>query len=144
MTRRQQNLSIIIVAAALAAILATTDIKIGSKPPIDEDGLFVAIVEESSTRNELPVEVVGIISSPDVRVCTEKLGGTFRLLDPQDDEGNRVDLSRDLPAFQKAMALPRTSLPWLIVSCHPNGGGYSGPLPLSLEETLKVIREAVE
>ena len=104
--------------------------------PIEGLGLRVLFVHESS--QALPSELQEVFYGATVRswlnVNAIKVDGVpdWRIVDPDTkytDPNHR---------FAKALARPRTSLPWLIVS---NGSsGYEGPFPGDATTTLEFIK----
>lgn len=108
--------------------------------PIDGIGLRVLIVYESSEAHLLNQTQREIIYGSKVREylnenCAKGDDGftaDWRLLDADTkytDPNNK---------FAKALARPRTELPWLIIS---NGEtGYEGPLPVAVEEMMLTLR----
>lgn len=108
--------------------------------PIPDAGLRVLIVYESADLTRLPKEQSSILTSQTIRQwlnahCVLGPDGKtkeYRLWD------QNVDPSGESKVWQDAMKRDRKSLPWLIVS---NGQkGFEGPLPGTIEETLKVLR----
>lgn len=110
--------------------------------PIPSTGLRVFIFEETADRDKLqPGQREALLSAAPGSVrdyaqthCV-KINGQpeFRLIDKDQD------LSKDSEAVQIAGKLPRTSLPWLVVS---NGkSGYSGPLPATAAESLAILKK---
>ena len=111
------------------------------KPPLPADGKRVLIVYESAEMSRYPQSQVNQFSSASLREylvshCSPgPINGTpeFRIWD-QD-----VDLTNAPQVWRDAMALPRGTLPQMIVS---NGvAGYSGPLPATEAETLVILRK---
>jgi hypothetical protein len=104
--------------------------------PIEGDGLRVLFVAETGER--MPQSIEASFYSTEVAAYLNancaKVGGQpdFRRVDPDTqftDPGHR---------FAKALARPRASLPWLIIS---NGtSGYEGPFPATPAETLALIK----
>jgi hypothetical protein len=107
--------------------------------PIPTAGLRVLIVEETADRPKLPAGQAAIFTSAALRDwldanCAKTPDGKapdWRILDKD------ADLALDLPHWRQAMALPRSTLPWLIVS--DGSRGYSGPLPATEAETLALL-----
>lgn len=99
--------------------------------PIDVPGLHVLIVEEKSERAAVPAGQQSVLKSSLIsqHVINEKKA-QFR---QYDDDPSIAD-----EPWKSAMARPRTSLPWIIVS-NPGKGGFEGPLPGSIDETLALI-----
>lgn len=106
--------------------------------PIALDGLRVLMVYDSAELAKLPAAQHSIFYSQTLRnfLNTKCVAG---------DKGQRewrvwtstTDASAEADHWQKALARPRKSLPWLIVS---NGKtGYEGPLPATVDDTLKLI-----
>ena len=101
--------------------------------PIKVEGFHVLMVEETAKRGELPPSQAMIFTAKAVRDFVREKGGdeALRVLDQNDD------MSQDLPLWREAMALPRQSVPWIVIS---NGRtGYEGPLPPTIDETLTLL-----
>lgn len=111
------------------------------KPPIPADGKRVLILYESAEMSTYPQSQVNQFTSSTLREylrthCSPgPVNGTpeFRIWDKDTDLTNVPQVWRD------AMALPRGTLPQLIVS---NGvEGFSGPLPATEAETLAIVKK---
>jgi hypothetical protein len=88
-----------------------------------------------------PIETQVILAGADVREflavnCVSEGGvAGFRIYDPD------VALTSESPTWQKAMARPRSQIPWVVIS---NGTtGYEGPLPKTPTEFLDLCRRYV-
>lgn len=110
-------------------------------PPIAGEGNRVLIVYETGDR--LPAKQAAILTSGILRdyldaECAKDSAnptGAYRIWD------QNVDLSHPSvsPSWKAAMARPRASLPWIVIS---NGkSGYEGPLPESVEATLELLKK---
>lgn len=117
---------------------------VASDAPIKEPGFRVYIVEESGERDKLtPGQKDVILSNAPgsvreyAKTHVVKTGDApeFRVLDKD------TNVSLDSPGVQQAMALPRTSLPWIVVSNGPSKGGQSIPLPPTAAETLALLKK---
>jgi len=112
------------------------------KPPIPVAGFRFLIVEESAERSKLPAAQREILGSTVLRLalsaaCAKGPDGKtpeWRIFDKDAPMGAESKL------WQDAMARPRKSLPWLIMS---NGvTGFEGPLPTSgVDEVLKMVEK---
>lgn len=106
--------------------------------PIADAGFRILIVEESSQRRDLPASQAAIFSSAELSdyakaKCVSVDGvPEFRIYDPD------VVLTNESDVWRKALAIERKSLPWLIVS--DGRRGFSGPLPLTLDETMAIVK----
>jgi hypothetical protein len=87
-----------------------------SQSPIPVDGLHVLIVAETSA---MTPALATVLNSQKWQSLVPV--GNWRILDPDSD------MSREAEKWRNAMARPRATLPWVIVSNHPKGG-YEGPL----------------
>lgn len=112
--------------------------------PIPLDGLRVLIVYESKDATRLPPGQRLIFTSGLVRTflnesCVKGPDGRtpeWRLYD-QD-----TPVENELPHWRDALARPRASVPWLVVS---NGeAGFEGPLPDSVAEFMAVVTSFAE
>ena len=107
--------------------------------PITDDGFRVLIIYESSDMTKYSLEQQMILAGADVRDFLNqncvKEGNTpsYRMFDPD------VDLKSESPIWQKAMARPRTEIPWVIIS---NGKtGFEGPLPKTPTAFLELCKK---
>lgn len=106
-------------------------------PNLDTSKLRVLIVEETADRAGLPPGQLAVLTSSKVRRALDalcmKVDGTpeWRIFD--DDS----DISAESDVWQEAMAKPRSSLPWLLVS--DGKQGVSMPLPKSVDEMLGIL-----
>lgn len=119
------------IIALILLVVAFADGASGSGLPVSEPGLHVLIIEETSARNELkPGQQAIIASVPMMRFLDENCKG-WRVWDKD------TDVTREAKFWQDAMAVERTSVPWLLVW---NGRrGASGELPATVDEAKKVI-----
>lgn len=106
--------------------------------PIADAGFRVLIVEEAQERVKLPASQLTIFTSQELTDYCDakcvKVNNTpeYRIYDKD------IQLTNESDVWKKAMAIERKSLPWLIVS---NGrSGYSGPLPLTIDETMQILK----
>lgn len=107
--------------------------------PLPDPGFRVLIVVESKNKNDLPSAQLQAIYSKDVAsyldAHTIKVDNQpeWRILDPD------TDMSKATQVWKDAMARPRTSLPWILVT---NGkDGFEGPLPPNKDALLKLLKE---
>lgn len=107
-------------------------------PPIVEAGLRVLVVYDANAKATLPRAQMALIDSPTFRGwldahCARAKDGTpeWRIVP------DITIFNADQPVWQKAMAVPRHGLPWLVVS---NGeAGESVPLPADEQAALALI-----
>lgn len=105
--------------------------------PIPVDGFRVLIVEETAERAKLPAKQLNILFDKSIRdylraKCADS-GKEWAIWDKDVDTSNEPKLWHDV------MKRPRKSVPWLVIS---NGKtGYEGPLPGTVEETLKLLKQ---
>lgn len=99
--------------------------------------LKVVIIEEVADRPTLPSSQRTVLLDKSIRDYAEshcELAGDipeFRIYDK--------DLTPNVDWVKKAFSEQRTTLPWIVLS---NGKtGYSGPLPLTVEETLTLLKK---
>lgn len=104
------------------------------KAPFPADGLHVLIVYESTKMNGLTAEQRAIIAGADIRGALNAAApGKYRIYD-QD-----ADLQFVEQVWKDAMAVPRQSVPWLVIS---NGkAGYNGPLDMSAAKFREMLSE---
>jgi hypothetical protein len=98
--------------------------------PIDVPGLHVLIVEETDDRDTIDKGQLSVLQSTLVRQEVAAAGGQFRQYD--------ATHTPEAEPWKTAMARPRQSTPWLIVS-NPGKGGFEGPLPASIDATKQII-----
>lgn len=110
--------------------------------PIDGMGLRVLVVYETSDLQRLNKESHGqfiTLYAPELRSwltanCVKDASGMpeWRFLDPDVPYTDANDV------WSKALAKPRTSLPWIAIS---NGvTGFAGPLPSTPEDSLALVK----
>jgi hypothetical protein len=108
--------------------------------PIPVEGFRVLVVYEKGADKNLPVLQRAIIAGKEVAdylsaVCAEEAGGfpAYRFVD------QNQDLSDDLKLWQDALARPRKSLPWVVIS---NGKtGIECPLPATPTEFIALCKQ---
>ena len=109
--------------------------------PIPLDGFRVLIVYEQKDLAKLPKEQVSILTSQTIRQyfnlkCVKGADGKTpesRIWDKD------TDVSADSEHWRKALARPRTGLPWILISTGKTG--YEGPLPANVDDTLKLLKK---
>jgi len=108
-------------------------------PPIPTQGLRVLIVLESKDLSNLPSSQISAINAREVReymnLKCAKDGNQpeWRVYDQQ------TNVTRESKVWQDAMARPRQSLPWIVIS---NGvDGFEGPLPVNVAELMKKLKQ---
>lgn len=106
--------------------------------PIPLDGFRVLFVAESSSK--LPPAQLAILTSATLRDYLNK-----KCVKGSDGRAEWRQWDKDTPIVKEdkhwsdAMARPRQSLPWIIIS---NGKtGYEGPLPATVAETMTLLRK---
>jgi hypothetical protein len=106
--------------------------------PIPVDGFRVLIVYESA--DSIPAAQRLILTAQEVRQYLNSkcvMGAAnkeWRIWDKD------VDTSGETKLWQDAMRRPRQVVPWIIISDHPRGG-FEGPLPKTLAETMTLLRK---
>lgn len=102
--------------------------------------LRILVVEDKRQRDNLPESQKQITKSTEIRryilaKCQKERWGypAFRLFDHEDDP------KRDHDYWRKMFSRPRTSLPWVVIS--NDKSTLSGPLPLTVEETLRILKQ---
>lgn len=107
--------------------------------PIDGDGFRVLIVYESSELQAYPSSQTAALYSTQVRsylnskcVAGERSSPDYRILDAD------TDMTNDSAWWQKAMTRDRQSLPWIVIDA--KDGGFEGPLPLTVAETMTLLQ----
>lgn len=112
--------------------------------PIPGDGLRVLIVHESADASKLTPGQNAAIYGKTVRDylqshCADdpavKGWKAYRIWDKD------TDTSSEHASWQAAMKRDRKSLPWLVVSNPGKGGGWEGPLPGTVEDTMKILKQ---
>jgi hypothetical protein len=109
-------------------------------PPIPGEGLRVLVVYETAELSKLPPGQVNALYSSDVRAylnakCSQGTGGArnWRVWDKD------IDATNDEAWTREALKRPRQSLPWVVIT---NGtGGFEGPLPGSVDDTLALLKK---
>lgn len=96
--------------------------------PFPADRLSVLIVEEAQDRYLLPQSQLSIFSAG--QVWMNSAGIASKILDPNTEGVNEQP-------WASAFAVPRDSLPWVVIS---NGvSGFSGPLPPTVEAFVELV-----
>lgn len=112
----------------------TPDVVVEDKPPFKADKLSVLIVQQTEDIGKLSKEQREILqNSTELRRWIKSNGADFHQFDA-DEDGQFLDQK-----WKAAMAVPRQSLPWLVVA-NPKSG-FSGPLPPTLPETLALLEK---
>lgn len=121
----------LMLAACLAFWALSAGVVPGGSAPFPADKLCVLIVTESSKPNTVTREQLVQINSTAARALVGM--ENFKVYDP--DSSPELDMQWALDA----LAVPRTSIPWLYVS---NGrSGYSGPLPANEAALLELLKK---
>ena len=106
-------------------------------PPAEDDpiaatGFHVLILEETGARPNLDRDQRYVLQSSVVRsTVVDKYGGYFRVTDPDSP------LEYEDKRWVDAIGRERDKLPWIIVS--NDKAWYEGPLPINMENTLKLL-----
>lgn len=133
----------IIVLIVLLAMLGGTP---GPGPDVDPDdeivdpdppvitaaGPHVLIIEETADRGRLSTEQLTALFT--VSSWAGKRGFKWRVWDQQIDNQETDD-----PFWAAALALPRESLPWIVLA--DDDAGYSGPLPEDMDTIEDLVAE---
>ena len=104
-----------------------------STAPFPADRLCVLIVEQTEDRDDYPRSQVDAITSTIWREYVESKGGDIRDLEPA------ATLINEAEWVPKALAVPRESLPWLVIS--DGKTGYTGPFPENLDAFMAKLKE---
>lgn len=106
-------------------------------PP--ETGMHVVILEEQQLRHKLPPSQLGVLASVKLRDYLQSHTAvvnnwpTWRLLDVN------TRFTANPEPWQTYLRQPTTALPWIIINSKK--GYYSGPLPLTEQETLTLLQK---
>lgn len=112
----------------------TPDVVVEDKPPFKADKLSVLIVQQTEDVGKLSKAQREILqNSTELRRWMKSNDADFRQFDA-DEDGQFLDAK-----WKAAMAVPRQSLPWLVVA-NPKSG-FTGPLPPTIEETLALLEK---
>jgi hypothetical protein len=111
--------------------------------PIPVKGLHVLIVYESAELSKLSPVQQAILFNKDMReylntTCPVGPDGKTREWRIWDKD---VDASAESELWQAALKRDRKSVPWIIVSNPDKGGGYEGPLPATITETMALLKK---
>ena len=104
------------------------------KAPFPADGLHVLIVYESANNRQLTADQREIMGGADTRAFLDGVAPKrYRIYD------QNSDLQFAPKVWQDAMAVPRTSLPYLVIS---NGTtGFQGPLDMTPAKFRELVSE---
>ncbi len=109
--------------------------------PIPGPGFHAMIIYETADLEKLPKSQLNVLYAKSVRdylnaKCTPTADGGKRgwyIVDAN------VSMDGESKLWQDALKVKRDSLPWLLIS---NGtSGYSGPLPATVDDTLKLLKQ---
>lgn len=129
------------VFLALALVLGLTGDGSGvlsPSSPVPGEGLHYLIVEDRPNRSNLPAaQFDAMFSTKLTDLVVTDLGGRAYLY----DQNQNVTGKTDDPWVQKAMALPRGTLPWVIADF--NGKGISEPFQNNLPDALNRVKQLV-
>jgi hypothetical protein len=105
--------------------------------------LHVLIVYESAELSKLSPVQQAILFNKDMReylntTCPVGPDGKTREWRIWDKD---VDASAESELWQAALKRDRKSVPWIIVSNPDKGGGYEGPLPATITETMALLKK---
>jgi len=109
--------------------------------PIPGDGLRVLMIYDAEALGKLPAGQREVLYSETLRGWLRE--HTAKGPDGKSPEWRALPANEDMSAesktWQDAMKRDRKLLPWLIIS---NGKtGYEGPLPASMDETMKLLQK---
>lgn len=109
--------------------------------PIAQPGLRVLIVYETAELSKMPAEQRNVLYSKTVRdylnsKCPAGADGRTREWRIWDKD---VATDGESKLWQDAMSRPKRATPWILISNSPKGG-FEGPLPKTVDETLALIK----
>ena len=118
-----------------------------SAAPFKSDGFAVLILKEASKTGELPEEQRGIFTSPEIHryahakcVDLDDGGPFYRQWDDDYDSSDLANAPKELQqAYRDVLKQADGELPWIAIST--GDGGYSGPLPGNVADTLKLLKK---
>ena len=105
--------------------------EVNPAPPAAE--LHVLIIEDAAARAQLSREQLEVIAGTRCVQWLQEHQAQWRIWDQQ----QRTTEQWEEPWFLQALQLPRTSLPWIVIS--HGRRGYSGPLPATVDDTLQLL-----
>ena len=108
--------------------------------PIAGDGFRVLLLYDTAKVSSLPAAQQEILFAGSIRdyLNQKAVKGSSGLPDWRFWDAS-IDASQDSKAFQDALKLPRTQLPWIIVS--DGKTGFTGPLPASVDDALALLKK---
>lgn len=121
------------IAAAVKAGLTDIPPPVVVDPPLPVQTLHVLVVEEKDDRAGLPASQVSIFSSTELRKWLTENNAQWRFFDED------VDPRFLEQKWKDAMARPRASLPWTVIS--DGSKGYEGPLPKTEAEFITLLEK---
>lgn len=109
--------------------------------PIPLPGLRVLVVYESA--ETLSREQGSALSSQEMRgwlnrYCARGPDGKTAEWRVWDKDVNVANVAAH---WREAMARPRKTLPWIVISRPEKGGGYEGPLPGNIQDMMTLLRK---
>lgn len=101
------------------------------KPPFPAEGLSVLMVYDALTQNDIPAGQRAILFGQSVRDLLDSVADDYRIF-PES-----TDVTEAEETWKAAMAVPRESEPWIVIS---NGKtGISTPLPANPEALADLL-----
>lgn len=104
------------------------------KPPIPAEGLHVLIVYDDAQMASLPQSQADVLKSTEIREYLRAKGNNYRVWKTTTNPAGAPQV------WQDAFARPRKSTPWIVVS-RPGKGGYEGPLPATIADTMTLLKK---
>lgn len=121
----------LICLIAIALLWWLPEQTIIARSPCPGKGLHVLIVEDRLARRDLPAgQLSGLMSVEIDKLIQSKGGHPKYMYDQKQDVAAKEDW------VQKAMQLPRESLPWIVLDHDGNGTSQAAPKSLSEFKTL--------
>lgn len=107
--------------------------------PVQEPGLHVLIVYETSQVSALPAAQRAILQST---LLMNWMNANCAKVDGRPewrftDQNTPVQFAT--PFYQSAMTRPRTSIPWVIIANGTKNTGFEGVLPANVDDMLKLL-----
>lgn len=108
-----------------------------SPAPIPVDGFRVLFIVETAAN--IPADQRAVLAAAEVRAYLNRKCADGPKVKEWRQWDQHTDVSGEAKHWQDAMKRKRDSLPWVIISNHPKGG-YEGPMPKTISETLELLK----